>query len=194
MGDNANSNSSKNDLSHAKAGRDIKVDQRQRIQTSTNEVVYKGDRSDNSIIEFLCKNVLERLGVKKTIISGAIFSLVGVFGFLTSINSIFVNSGSTKLFSYLPRLPLPSTMASDALAVFIVLAVIGITLLGLYEYRKTTTCPKCGRFYALKEYQDPIVKEVGVRDGTRVYTTRYYKCSSCGKEVTRESQELIEKG
>lgn len=192
MNDNSNRNSSQNDLSHAQAGGDIKVDQRQQISHNTQEVVYRGDRSDDFITEFLCKNVLERLGVVKTIISGAAFLLIGAFGFLTSLNSIFVIPGGIKVFSYLPQLP--SSMASNALVVSLVLAVVGITLLGLYEYKKSTTCPKCGQFYALKEYKNPLVKEVNVRDGTRVYTTRYYKCSNpkCGKEITREFQKLIE--
>ena len=190
MNDNLNRNSSQNDLSNAQAGRDIKVDQRQQISHNTQEVVYRGDRSDDFITEFLCKQVLERLGVMKTLISGFILFIIGAVGFLTSINSILVIPGGIKVFSYLPQLS--SAMAPHVLMVSLVLALAGITLLGLYEYKKNTTCPKCGQFYALKEYKNPWVKEVNVRNGTRVYTKRYYKCSKCGKEVTREFQEMIE--
>lgn len=185
MNDNKNENYSDN--SRNKAGRDIKIDNRQNISANSKKVVYEGFRTDDFLTEFLCKQVLERLGVWKTIVVGAASLFIGLFGFLTSLNSFFPNM---KVFSYLPQLS--SALGSNVFIISIILMMVGSVLLGLYEYKKSSTCPKCGTFYALKEYEDPHIEEVETHEGTIRTTTRHLKCENCDHEVIRKHKELIE--
>lgn len=172
------------------AGRDNKIDNSKHYY-SRGKVVYRGFKQDNTLVEFLCKNVLEKLGVKKTIGIGGIAALGGVIGFFTGLNSIFVVPNGFKVFSWLPQVASGAFAANLTVGSFI-LMLAGSTLLGLYEYKKSTTCPDCGKFYALKESKDPLVKETEVRDGTLVETMRYYKCSSCGHDLERQFKRLVE--
>ena len=188
--ENSVKNQAKNENSseiHIERARDVHIDQRQTIDQKGHVVEYQGEKEDNSFIEFLCKTILENLGVKKTIISGLASFLIGVIGFFASINSLFP---TVKIFQYLPQLP--SSISSPIFTLSIILLIIGSLLLGLFEYKQGTRCSKCGEFYALEEYKNPTVKEIKVKDGTRVNGIQYLKCSKCGNEQTREFSYLIE--
>lgn len=179
-----NENSSKIEIGHA---RDVHIDQRQTINQKGHVVEYQGEREDNDFVEFLCKTILEPLGVKKTVISGLVSFLIGIVGFFGSIDSLFPN---VKIFQSFPQLPSPISL--PAFTVSIILMIIGVTLLGLYEYKQGSRCFKCGKYYVLSEYKNPTVKEIETRKGTQINETRYLRCSNCKNEQIRERSYLIE--
>lgn len=167
--------------------RDVHIDQSQKIEQDARIIEYKGEKADNEFVEFLCETVLERFGAKKTIAGGGISLLLGLAGFFSSINSFFP---TIKPIQYLPQFP--SQISSPISIVSVLLMFAGAILLGLYEYKLSSKCSKCGEFYALKEYKSPTVKEIKIKGGTKINGVRYLKCSKCGNEQTREYTDFIE--
>lgn len=181
---NKNENSSTIKIGRA---RDVHIDQSQKISNDKNVVIYKGEKQDNSLFDFLSKEVLDRFGIKKTIISGLIMTLGGLGGLSVSINSLFTGAKVLKDF---PQLS--STIGQPVFAISFVLLVTGAIFLGLYEYKLSTRCPKCKEYYTLTEYKNPTIKEIKVKGGTKINGTRYIECTNCGNKTTREFTDFEE--
>lgn len=94
-----------------------------------------------------------------------------------------------KIFSWLPSLP--KSWSTPLLIVSIILIFIGGTLLSLVNYKYDSKCRKCGKFYALRESEEPKVREVKARGGIIETTTRTYKCKNCGNIEVKKFNEFI---
>lgn len=184
---NINKNENRSNIKIERA-RDVHIDQRQTINQGNTAVEYQGEKKDTAFIEFLCKAILERFGLKKTLLSGAVSVIIGFASFLLSINSLPILN-FRPYFSYLPTLP---TLFAPLLVVGLAMISLGGLILDLPEHKRSTKCSNCGTFYALRENKNPTEKQIKVKDGTMVNRTRYLKCSKCGHEETRDYSYLIE--
>jgi len=144
-------------------------------EQSASKVEYKGEKKDTAVIEefsIILNNNFSDLQVGSAGIISLIASFITIGG---SINGI----GGVEL----PQVALHLGFA---------LAIIGSVLLGALQYKKSRKCDKCGELYSMKEYRLPDVEEIEKKDGTKILTTRYFRCQECGCEEERTSEEFEE--
>jgi len=140
---------------------------------------YGVDKENVAFMEKASIKIIDKYGERNTTIVGAVSlasGLITVFG--ASYSVLYSISGEYR------------TIVS---VVGLLLAIFGLLLIRLVQYKHESRCPnsKCKRFYALKEVGDPIEKEVRVRGGVRITTTRMYECKYCGHEITKKKNKFI---
>lgn len=119
--------------------------------------------------------VVDRYGERNTTIFGVISlasGLITIFGALYSVPIAYVTTVGV---------------------IGVLLAIFGLFLMKLVSYKKRSHCPKCGRYYSLKEVGDPMEREFEVRGGVRRTTYRTYECTNedCDYSEERKKNRFI---
>lgn len=146
---------------------------------SDGSIRYEGDTRDTFVIEKFSIFFINRLGERKVKYIGIISTIIGiidVIGWILSITNNIIPMTYNKYTFYV-------------VGFGFLLFIFGLLFLKMHTYKVESKCPKCKKDYAMEEYKDPEVKEVDASKGTRIATTRFYKCKYCGYEDT-----VIEKG
>ena len=156
------------------------------IINQDNNVTYEGDKENNFILQIISPVLIRKYGKKNVGITGFISFISGLITISTWFNSLSENN----LFPFLPSI---DTFSSQmVLYLGLILVVIGILLFSVITYHSANQCKKCKEEFAYDENRDPTIEEVKTVDGTKIKTTRYYKCKFCGYEETAVIKRTVE--
>lgn len=142
-------------------------------EQSAKKVNYKGEKKDTAVIEKLSitlNNNFSDLQVGSAGIISLIASFITIWGFIEGIGGV--------------------EFPQVALYLGIGLAMVGSVLLGALQYKKSRKCSECGELYSMKEHKDPDIEEIEKKHGTKILTTRYFKCQKCGHEEEKTSEDF----
>lgn len=141
-----------------------------------NNVTYEGDKEQNFILKTISPFLIRKYGKKNVGITGFISIIFGLLTDLTWFNS----SSGNNLFSFLPSI---DTFSSQwVLYIGLIFTGIGAVLFSVFTYHSANQCKKCEKEFAYDEINDPKIEEVKTVNGTKIKTTRYYRCKFCGYE------------
>jgi len=151
-----------------------------------NNVTYEGDKENNFVLQIISPFLIKKYGRKN----------VGIAGFISFISSLitistwFNSSSGNNFFPFLPSIDILSSRW--ILYLGFGLLVIGILLISVLAYHSATRCENCKKEFAYDEIRDPKIEQIKTLEGTRIKTTRYYKCKFCGHEDTAVSKRTVE--
>ena len=149
---------------------------------------YEIDKQDVTIVKHASIHLIGKYGEKKIGIVGVVSLLAGLAEIFTWMNSQFPN---LNVFTFLPKVT--TAWANWLLWGGIIFLAIGIFLISIIAYRRSSQCKKCKSLYAYEETGTPTVREVKTPDGRRITTTRTYTCKYCGDVDIRKENDVIEK-
>lgn len=158
-----------------------------------NSTTYDVDMENVAFLEKTSILVINKYGEKKLTLIGVISLIAGLITIFEGVDSVL---GKKFIFSWLPEWisTAPQNFGTPLIVVGLMLSFFGGFLIYLVQYKYDSRCPKCNRFYALKEVGEPQAREVEVRGGLRKTITRTYKCKydDCNHIVTKKKNEFIE--
>lgn len=141
-----------------------------------NSVTYEVDHEDVQGLERFSMWVMENIGEKNAKLTALITILLG-------------GGGLTSFTSWSARLP---NLGTAIFVVCVALVFVGVAMVAALQYKANSRCTKCNRFYAMREFGTPVVKESPRKGGVQRTTKRHYRCRFCGDEVTETDNEFIE--
>ncbi len=170
-------------------GGDTAIGENARIEKHIhdNSINYTGNKIDFTSIENLSKYITNNYNEKKVSLWSVVVAIIGLVGDLISINSII--PGSTKIINFIPKFNL--TIGWIIFSICTLLLIVGIYILSAVQHKYNSTCPKCGKHYAIKEKEHPQIREVEAHDGIKRTTTRHYYCKHCDFEKKVPHTETI---
>jgi|SRR3989344_195653 len=170
-------------------GGDTAIGENARIEKHIhdNSINYSGNKLDITSIESLSKYITNNHNERKVSIWSGILTIIGLIGDLISINSILPEG--VKVISFIPKFN--PTLGWVIFSIFFLLLIGGIYFLSAVQYKYNSTCPGCKKHYAMKEKDNPQIREVKAHDGIKRTITRYYYCQNCGFEQTVPHTETI---
>lgn len=153
---------------------------------------YDINKENVAILEKASIFITNKYSLKKITFVGFI-SLVS--GFITIFSTLFSFYKNYPSFSWIPDW-FPSIPITYSIGIFVIglaLILFGYFLISIIQYKNESKCPKCERFYALKEVGNPTEKEVKVRNGVRMTTLRSYECKydDCDFKITKKKNRFI---
>lgn len=170
---------------------DIHIGQKIEKQYITdNSSTYDIDMENVEFLEKSSIKIINKYGEIKPLIVG----LISLFSGLITIFEGFDSIIKRKMF--LPDWFLP--LISEKYAIYVLTGGFLLLLFGgfsvsvvLYKYK--SRCPKCKRFYALKEVGNPTEREVKVKEGIQRTTIRHYECKyeDCDYKTTKKRNRFI---
>ena len=152
-------------------------------------VTYDVDLQNTTNIERLSMSITNKFGEKKSVISGTIAVIAGIFTIIEGIKSLMPTNVFLAGFNWLPILP--QNTAQYVLAIGIMLLAGGTFLISLVEYKHNSRCPSCGAFYRREEIGEPMAKDVEVNGGRRRTITRTYRCKQCNHTYSKKYNSFI---
>ena len=166
------------------AGRDINKVKNINFVSSN---VYKIPKNNVLIEKKITPYLIKNYGTKKIGIIGIVSLIGGLITILTAANSLISNGG---IISNIPVFS--ETISKWIFGIGLFFFVIGIQLIVVIDYYKSTKCKKCGEDFAYEESENPIVQDSNVvpnGDKIGVWRTIYrtYQCKYCGYVDERES-------
>ncbi len=151
-----------------------------------NSATYDGDKENTFILELISPFLIKKYGKTKI----GIGSIISFISGLITIGLWLNSSSNNELYEFLPS---SDVFISQWFFYFgIVLIIVGGLFFAVLNYHSNTKCENCKKEFAYRETKDPKVEEVNTSQGTRVNTTRYYKCKFCDHESTPVNRVLLE--
>ena len=175
------------DVTHEK-NRDIYYGNRI-TQTITDNSTYDIDKENVAFLEKASILITNKYSEKKITFIGFI-SLAS--GFITIFGAFFSINKNNQLFSWMPDW-FPPIPISYIIVIGSTLIIFGYFLIYIIKYKYDSRCPRCERFYALKEVGDSKEREVKVKDGIRKTTFRSYQCKYNDRnfKITKKKNRFI---
>jgi hypothetical protein len=151
-----------------------------------NNVTYEGEKEDVAFFQKNAPRLIRKYGREKLGIVEFVSFIAGIITIATWFNS----SSGDKLVPYFPSIAI---LNSPYVLIFgCILILIGAIILGVLNYHSVTRCKECKKDFAYIEFKNPKVEEIKTSKGTRISTTRYYKCKFCGHENTTSNTVIEE--
>ncbi|MEK6982931.1 MAG: hypothetical protein AABX33_00015 [Nanoarchaeota archaeon] len=173
---------------------DVHLGDKVSIQNVTdNAKVYNVDRIDNSFIEKDSIKIINRYGEKRPKIFGIVGFVAGIVTIVTGITS-YLTTDNVFVSSIKWLALFPKSWGIPLIVIGVVLLAFGSFLIRAIEHKYESRCPKCKRFYAVEEKEDPVVRDVDVKGGIRrtIKVKEGCKHEDCDYENVRTKNEFIE--
>lgn len=140
-------------------------------------VTYEVDREDVQGLERFSMWLLKTLGEQNAKVASIVTIVLGGGG-IFAVTSPSVN--------------VPQVVVTPLTFTAFILILIGASFVAALQYKASSRCVKCNRFYAMTEIGEPTVKETPRRGGTQVSTTRHYECRYCGNKTKKTENDFVE--